>query len=113
MGLADEAINEDPIDPPVTRSYAVKDSGKPTALDLFSGTGSVSDELQQQGYHVTTLDQDPACDATWTCDILTWDYRQYYRPGDFDLVSTSPPRAQNSAAPRPPFLASWTSPVPW
>ena len=45
------------------------------ALDLFSGTGSVSRELENQGFHVTSLDIDPRAHATHTCNILKWEYK--------------------------------------
>ena len=38
------------------------------ALDLFSGTGSVTDELTRLVYSVVSLDSDPHSNATIQCD---------------------------------------------
>ena len=46
------------------------------ALDLFSGSGSVSKRLKELGYEVVTLDINPRCRPDIVCDILKWPFRQ-------------------------------------
>jgi len=46
------------------------------ALDLFSGTGSVTKVLQKEGFHVTRIDMNSKFDADLRMDILDWDYRK-------------------------------------
>ena len=53
------------------------------ALDLFSGTGSVGNQLSKWGFQVTSLDNNPNCKATLCADILGWDFRGQYPPGYF------------------------------
>jgi len=61
------------------------------ALELFSGTGSVSAVLEKNGYEVVSVD---ICDKfhkpTHLIDIMKWDY-SLYPPGYFDLIWASPP----------------------
>ena len=67
------------------------------ALVLFKGTGSVDRSLLTSGFHVDSLDISPKFGATWTCDILTWDYKQL-KPGTYDFVWASPPCTEFSRA---------------
>ena len=67
------------------------------ALDLFSGTGSVTKELEGLGYIVVSLDRDPTASATRTVDIMEWDYREI-NPGDFEVIFATPPCDQFSRA---------------
>ena len=69
----------------------------PSALILFSGTGSVGEALH--GWDVVSLDngcghvnqsQLKAIGTTHVTDILTWDYKQY-PVGHFDFIWSSPP----------------------
>lgn len=60
-------------------------------LELFKGTGSVGQtflELYPNG-EVISLDFDPTCNATHTCNILDFDYSQY-PVGYFDILWASP-----------------------
>ena len=82
------------------------------ALDLFSGTGSVSVELALHGFLVDSLDADPACEALWQCDILSWDYKSAYAPGTFEVVFASPP-ARNIAQRKRPLPVIWPRRMPW
>jgi len=66
-------------------------------LDLFSGTGSVSQVLEGRGYEVTTLDMDPRFKPKICADVRSWDY-QKYPPGYFDIVTASPPCTEFSKA---------------
>ena len=67
------------------------------ALDLFTGTGSVKQVLEEEGWSVTTLDADPQWSADIVEDILEWDYRQV-SPHRFDLITASPPCIEFSRA---------------
>lgn len=57
-------------------------------LELFSGTHSIGKVAKELGWDVISLDLD---DATINCDILEWDYKVDYKPGDFDVIWASPP----------------------
>ena len=60
-----------------------------TALVLFKGTGSIDVALEEAGWHVTSLDILPKFNATFTENILTWDYKQF-KPGHFEFIWASP-----------------------
>ena len=64
------------------------------ALVLFRGTGSVDRSLEQAGFKVDSLDIDPKCNATWTCDVLEWEAWKHMAPGRYDFVFASPPCAE-------------------
>ena len=68
------------------------------ALVLFTGTGSVDRSLEKYGFHVDSLDIDPKCGATWTADILKWDYWRQIEPGTYDFIWASCPCQQYSCA---------------
>ena len=68
-----------------------------TALVLFCGTKSVDRSLEKFGFHVDSLDIDKKCGATWTCNILDWDYQQI-EPGTYDYIHASPPCTEYSRA---------------
>ena len=69
-------------------------------LELFSGTHSIGVVCKNLNYDVVSLDRD--LDATskiykdYTStnhikeDILKWDYKKDYKPGDFDIITASP-----------------------
>ena len=59
------------------------------ALVLFKGTGSIDKALEAAGVNVISLDILPKFNATFTEDIMTWDYKQF-EPGHFDFVWASP-----------------------
>ena len=67
------------------------------ALDLFSGTGSVSKALEEMCYEVVSVDRDPAAKATRRVDVMEWNYREF-EPGHFDVIFASPPCDQYSRA---------------
>lgn len=67
------------------------------ALELFKGTGSLGKALAAHGFHVDSLDINHKCNATWTSDILTWDYKQI-EPGTYDFIWASPPCTEYSRA---------------
>lgn len=60
-------------------------------LELFKGTGSVGRVFREMYPEagVISLDYDSSCDATFCCDILEFDYRQY-PTGYFDIIWASP-----------------------
>lgn len=66
-------------------------------LELFSGTGSVGRWAREHGYEVVSLDVSAKCGATFTCDIMDWDFRQF-PPGYFDVIWASPPCTMYSIA---------------
>lgn len=68
------------------------------ALVLFSGTGSVDRSLEAAGFQVDSLDLDPRCNTTWTCDILDWEAWREMTPGAYDFIWGSPPCVQYSIA---------------
>ena len=50
---------------------------KRKALDLFSGTGSVSNRLRELGFEVVSLDFLPKHQPEIVSDLLEWDYTRY------------------------------------
>jgi len=60
-----------------------------TALDLFSGTGSVKRVLEALGYHVTSVDIDPRWQPDIVTDITRWRYWEEFFPGQFDVITVS------------------------
>ena len=70
-------------------------------LDLFSGTGTVGKVLEEQGYHVTSLDHDPKFHPTILTDIMEWDYRAEYPLTILMSVFVAPP-AHTSVGHVPP-----------
>ena len=69
----------------------------PRALDLFSGTGSVSRALSNLGYNAISVDFDPKVMATHLVDIRDWDYKQYPQ-GHFQVIFACPPCTHFSQA---------------
>ena len=68
------------------------------ALDLFSGTGSVGRRLQDWGYEVVSVDNDPSTHATHIVNIMQWDYRKAYEPHYFDIIAAGVPCTEYSIA---------------
>ena len=68
------------------------------ALVLFIGTGSVDRSLEAAGFKVDSLDIDPKCNATWTCDVLDWEAWRDIAPGYYDFVWASCPCTEYSIA---------------
>ena len=69
-------------------------------LDLFSGGKSVTRVAESLGYTVTTLDIDKNTNPTVCANVLDFDYKSAWKPGDFDVVWASPPCDTFSAARR-------------
>ena len=65
-------------------------------LELFSGTGSVGKVFKERGWDVVSLGGD--LDADIRTDIMDWDCKAVYEPGSFDVLWTSPPCTEYSAA---------------
>jgi len=57
-------------------------------LELFSGTHSVGKVCKELGHDVVSLD---LAGADININILDWDYKKDYKPGDFDCIWSSPP----------------------
>ena len=72
-------------------------------LDLFSGGKSVTRVAESLGYTVTTLDMNKNYQPDIIADVLDFDYREAFKPGDFDVVWASPPCDTFSAARRPTY----------
>ena len=69
-------------------------------LDLFSGGKSVTRVAESLGYTVTTLDMNKNYKPDIIANVLDFDYREAFKPGDFDVVWASPPCDTFSAARR-------------
>ena len=67
-------------------------------LDLFSGTGSVAEAFRRKGFRTFTVDSDARVHPDYKVDVLTWDYRSEFQPGDFDVVFAAPPCTEYSQA---------------
>ena len=68
-------------------------------LELFSGTHSIGKTAIKRDYKITSLDMDlPAKSKIYDytsnnhikIDIMNWDYKSDYSPGDFDIITASP-----------------------
>ena len=68
-------------------------------LELFSGTHSIGVVAEKMGIDVVSLERDIGAKSTFNDytskthikeDIMTWDYKKDYKPGDFDIVTASP-----------------------
>ncbi len=69
-------------------------------LELFSGTHSFGKVSSELGYNVVSLDRDLKAECPFKSgyvsethiqeDIMTWDYKKDYNPGDFQLITASP-----------------------
>ena len=70
---------------------------RPLALNLFSGTGSVTEALIGMGYDVHTLDVRRVNHPTFCVDILKWDYRAI-PPHTYQVIFASPPCEEFSVA---------------
>ena len=46
----------------------------PRILELFSGTGSIGRAFAALGWEVISVDLDPRANATYCCDVSTWDH---------------------------------------
>lgn len=66
-------------------------------LELFKGTGSVSKMCAgfPHIFDVISVDIEPSCESTETCDIRDWNYSKY-KPQEFDLIWASPPCTEYS-----------------
>ena len=58
-------------------------------LELFCGTKSVGKCCDSLGWETISLDYEKKFNATHTCDILDFDYKQYPQ-GYFDIIWASP-----------------------
>jgi len=57
-------------------------------LELFSGTGSIGKIAKARGYEVVSLDLILPADIK--ADIMTWDYKNEFPVGEFDIITASP-----------------------
>lgn len=57
-------------------------------LELFSGTGSITKVCYDRDYECVSVDLHMEADINE--DIMTWDYKEKYKPGDFDMITASP-----------------------
>ena len=69
-------------------------------LDLFSGGKSVARIAETLGYEVTTLDIDKNTNPTVCANVLDFNYKSHFEPGDFNVVWASPPCDTFTAARR-------------
>jgi len=78
----------------------MSEMGDRKVLELFSGTHSIGKVFKKLGYGVVSLDRDlgDTCpfqsgyksDLHFQEDLLAWDYKKYFKPGDFDVITASP-----------------------
>ena len=87
VGLGQQVVKE-------SSAHAAR---KKVALDLFSGTNSVSRRLAKRGYQVVSVDIDPRGRPTHCADVEEWDY-SIYKKGYFDVIAVSPPCTEYSQA---------------
>jgi hypothetical protein len=66
-------------------------------LELFSGTGSVGRAFERHGWEVTSLDMDPASNASIIANFMEWDWSDF-ETGHFDCIWASPPCTHYSIA---------------
>lgn len=59
-------------------------------LELYKGTGSIGAVCEELGFKVVSLDIEKKYKPTIVADIMKWDYKKEFKPGDFDLITTSP-----------------------
>lgn len=67
-------------------------------LDLFTGGGSVRKAAEALGYEVRTLDIEKKSNATYTSDILKFDYKAVFADWVPDLIWASPSCTEYSTA---------------
>ena len=71
---------------------------KKLVLDLFSGTQSVGKIMRAKGYQVLTVDWNKRSKPDFVVDVLTWNYKDFLKPGTFELVAASVPCNEYSQA---------------
>lgn len=59
-------------------------------LELYKGTGSVGKVCEGLGWDVISHDIEKKYNPTICGDIMTWDYKKDFKPGDFDIITASP-----------------------
>ena len=80
------------------------------ALDLFSGTQSITKAFRNSGHECDSLDLCPLGNPTFNANVLDWDFRAL-PPGHYDCIWASPPcenysiARSNAATPRDLALA--------
>ena len=67
-------------------------------LELFKGTGSVGRVFTANGCDVVSLDVEARFQPDIVANVLRFDYRAAFRPGEFDYVWASPPCTEFSMA---------------
>ncbi len=67
------------------------------ALDLFSGTGSITKAFRETGHECHSLDLDERFNPTFCANVLSWDYEALSR-GHYDVIWASCPCEQYAVA---------------
>ena len=67
-------------------------------LELFKGTGSVGRVFAANGFDVVSVDINAKWKPDIVTDVLKWDYKSVFRPGQFEYVWASPPCTEFSIA---------------
>ena len=67
-------------------------------LDLFSGTGSISKVYKEHGYETVTVDFKKKWNPDIEVDVLNWDYKSKFTPGEWDTVTCGIPCTEFSIA---------------
>jgi hypothetical protein len=60
-------------------------------LELFCGTKSMGREAEALGWEVVSVDIRADFEPTILCDLLEYDYKAAWKPGEFLMIHASPP----------------------
>jgi hypothetical protein len=59
-------------------------------LCLFEGIGSAKKVFESLGFEVICVEINKKYNPTILSDIMKWNYKDDYKPGDFDIITASP-----------------------
>ena len=77
-------------------------------LYRFGGTGSISQVYRDFGYETVSVDISGRWHPDIQVDVLDWDYKSIFTPGEFDTVTCGVPCTEFSVA-----LAALPEHYPW
>lgn len=88
------SVTRSEVSPPVSPGHGRNKK----LLDLFCGTGSISKIYKEEGYETVTVDLDGKWDPDIQVDVLNWDYKSRFAPGEFDTITCGIPCTEFSIA---------------